>query len=206
MAAAGAGLFAGVDVYKVHHYPNPPVMGIVLRPFMELPPITGAVAWLLFKAGLAVITASGPCDWKARRRPADARPRRGRGRAPRPIRFSATSPYGNVNLFIGFLAFAFLELFRKRLDIAAGLTLALAVACKVTPALFIPYLVWKRAWRALAGVAVWPGLWLAVVPGRGIRVGTQPRTVARVGLDEMVRPFVVEGKVTSEHANQSSNT
>src|SRR5688572_15820508 len=31
-------LFGGVDVYKVHHYPNPPVMGLILRPFMAWPP------------------------------------------------------------------------------------------------------------------------------------------------------------------------
>src|SRR5262249_31421334 len=145
-------------------YPNPPIMGIVLRPFMALPPVTGAVAWLLFKAGLTVLSLF----WAIRLF-------RGDGPAvPDPAvalaLLLALHPilgdlsHGSVNLLIGFLVFAFLELFRRRSDGAAGLVLALAVACKVTPALFVPYLVWKRAWQALAGVAVGLALWLVVVP------------------------------------------
>ena len=34
---------------------------------------------------------------------------------------------------------------------SAGCVLGLAIACKVTPALFVPYLAWKRSWKALAG-------------------------------------------------------
>jgi hypothetical protein len=107
-----------------------------------------------------------------------------------------------VNLFIGFLVFASLELLRRRRDVGAGLVLALAVACKVTPALFIPYLVWKRAWRCLAGVAVGLGLWLGAVPG-AVLGWDQNVTLLESWFDEMVRPFAIEGKVTSEHANQS---
>src|SRR5262245_55409183 len=158
-------LFAGVDVYRVHNYPNPPVMGIVLRPFMELPPITGAVAWLLFKAGLTVLSVF----WAVRLVRGDGPPVPDAAvalallLALHPILGDLS--HGNVNLFIGFLVFAFLELFRRRYDAAAGLLLALAVSCKVTPALFVPYLVWKRAWRTLAGVVLGLGVWLAVVPG-----------------------------------------
>src|SRR5205085_1119832 len=61
--------------------------------------------------------------------------------------------HGNVNLFILFLVAGFLYLLHRRRDFLGGLVLALAVSCKVTPALFVPYLAWKRAWRALAGCA-----------------------------------------------------
>src|SRR5262245_14363427 len=108
-------LFAGVDVYKVHHYPNPPVMGLVLRPFMELPPLTGAVTLLLFKAGLVVLSVF----WSVRLTRGDGPPIPDVAVggavlfALHPILGDLS--HGNVNLFIGFLVFAFLELFRRRL-------------------------------------------------------------------------------------------
>ena len=73
--------------------------------------------------------------------------------------------HNNVNIFILFLIAGSLEAFRRRLDTLAGLTLALAIACKVTPALFVAYFAWKRCWRALAATLVGLVLWLAVVPG-----------------------------------------
>jgi len=76
------------------------------------------------------------------------------------------------------------------------------VACKVTPALFLPYLVWKRAWRAAAGCLVGLGLWLLVVPGLALGWGHN-LTLLGSWYDGMVRPFLVEGQVTTEHANQS---
>jgi hypothetical protein len=195
-------LFVGIDVYKVHHYPNPPIMGMVLRPFMVLPPVTGAVTWLLFKAALAVVSFV----WALRLVRGDGPPIPGNIAALALL--LAAHPvlgdlaHGNVNLFIGFLVFGFLELLRRRLDMAAGLTLALAVACKVTPALFLPYLVWKRAWRTLAAAVVGLALWLVVVPGAVLGFGHNVELL-HSWFDEMVRPFAIEGKVTSEHANQS---
>jgi len=101
-------LFAGVDVYRVHHYPNPPIMGMILRPFMELPPITGAVAWLLFKAGLTVLSVY----WAVRLvrgdgpQVSDTAVVIALALASQPI--LGDLAHGNVNLFIGFLVFAFL--------------------------------------------------------------------------------------------------
>src|SRR5207248_5668193 len=59
--------------------------------------------------------------------------------------------HGNVNLFILFLVAAVLAAYQRRRDFLAGVVLGLAVACTVTPALFLPYFLWKRAWRLLAG-------------------------------------------------------
>src|SRR5207248_3261392 len=72
--------------------------------------------------------------------------------------------HGNVNLFILFLVTAGLYAFHRGRQAGGGLLLALAMACKVTPALFVPYLVWKRAWRALGGCALGLVLFLWVVP------------------------------------------
>ena len=91
-----------------------------------------------------------------------------------------------------------------RRDVLSGLLLALAIACKVTPALFLPYLVWKRSWRALVGSTVglalflWPGFVPALVVG-----WSNNQTHLKSWYDDMVYPFVVEGKVTSEMSNQS---
>ncbi len=51
-------VFAGANVYVgKNEYPNPPVMAIVLRPFAELPPVVGAMAWFYAKVLMAVLAA-----------------------------------------------------------------------------------------------------------------------------------------------------
>ena len=194
-------LDAGTDVYRRFNYPNPPVMALVLRPFYRLEPTPGALAWFGLKAVLAGVTLF----WAVRL---------ARGPTPTPdwavalaVLFSlhpvlGDLSHGNVNILIAFLLVAALDLLRRRWDFAAGLVLALAIACKVTPALFLPYLAWKRWWTALGGALVGLGLWLVVVPGAALGFD---RNAALLGswFDTMVRPFVVEGRITSEHANQS---
>ncbi len=81
--------------------------------------------------------------------------------------------HGNVNLFILFLLVVALFAYQKGRGAVAGLVLGLAIACKLTPALFLPYLLWKRSWRALGGclagvvLFLWPGVVPAVVLGAG---------------------------------------
>jgi alpha-1,2-mannosyltransferase len=88
--------------------------------------------------------------------------------------------------------------------VLAGVVLGLAIACKVTPALFVPYFVWKRSWKALAGCVL--GLALFLWPGfvPALLMGWQRNENHLVSwYYDMVHPFVIEGKVTSEHHNQS---
>jgi hypothetical protein len=110
--------------------------------------------------------------------------------------------HGNVNLFILFLIVAALYAFHRGRDGRAGVLLALAICCKVTPALFVPYLFWKRAWRTLAGVAAGLLLFLVIVPG--VLLG--PRRAIddmRSWAEVMALPYVRDGVVTSKHNNQS---
>jgi hypothetical protein len=81
-------------------------------------------------------------------------------------------------------------------------TLALAIACKVTPALFVPYFVWKRAWKTLAGCAAGLVLFFWLVPGAllGMEENSQ---YLQSWVERMILPFVVGGEVTSDHNNQS---
>lgn len=110
--------------------------------------------------------------------------------------------HNNVNIFILFLVAACLELYRRRRDSASGVVLALAIACKVTPLLFLAYFAWKRAWRVVAACLVGLVLWLAVVPGavfgweRNAELFTDWYRL-------MIERPVLKGEITTEHPNQA---
>ena len=187
------------NIYTAYQYPNPPIMALVLAPFVALPPLTGAMLWFAAKAVMAFWFVRWALNSMGSR-PPDIWTGLAVLFAFHPILGDLS--HGNVNIFIAFLVLASLALYVRRMDFAAGLTLALAIACKVTPALFLPYYVWKRSWRAVAGTLAGLGLWLALVPG--LALGWQYNAeLLPSWFDTMVKPFVVEGKVTSEHANQS---
>lgn len=204
-------LDTGTDIYRAFHYPNPPVMALILYPLTELPPLTGAMAWFYLKAAMAAATAvwafrllEGDKEKASRVVSSSRLPDWAKALA---VAFSlhpvlGDLSHGNVNIFLAFLVVGALECYRRRLDVAAGLVLALAIACKVTPALFVPYFAWKRGWRVLAGVAAGLALWLAAVPG-AVLGWEYNATLLTSWFDGMVRPFVIDGKVTTEHPNQS---
>jgi hypothetical protein len=196
------GLKRGDDVYKLYNYPNPPVMALILWPMAELPATAGALVWFFLKVGMTVALfawAFRLCEGRGPPVPAWAKALTV-ALSLHPILGDLS--HGNVNIFIAFLVFGALEAFRRGRVVAAGLTLALAIACKVTPALFLPYFVWKRAWKLVAVCVVGLGLWLFVVPG-AVLGWRHNITLLNSWFDGMVKPFLVDGKVTSEHANQS---
>ncbi len=200
----------GEDIYQRYTYPNPPIMALILLPVANvpewtgLPPVAGALVWYYLKVGMTLLALA----WAFRMVEAAGRPFPLWAKvltvllALRPI--AGDLSHGNVNLFILFLVVAFLYAFHRGRDFLAGLLLALAMACKVTPALFVAYLVWKRAWRALAGCAAglalffWPGLVPACFLG-----WEENLQQVRSWVDCMVKPYLVDGVVTSEHHNQS---
>jgi alpha-1,2-mannosyltransferase len=193
-----------VDIADRFNYPNPPIMAVLLEPLVLLPPLVGDLTWFYLKLGMAVAALAMVfrlVEW---------------GGAPFPpwakmlAILCSLKPiiddlnHGNVNLFILFLVVASLFAYGQRRDLTSGLLLALAISCKVTPALFVPWLIWKRAWMALAGCAV--GLALFFYPGvvPGLRLGMEKNHQQLASwYHGMVEPFVFEGKVTSEHINQS---
>jgi hypothetical protein len=193
-------VFTGTNIYVGRNeYPNPPVMAVILRPFAELPPVAGAMAWFYAKvlmAGLAAVWAfrlAGP----------------GVPDAARAAAVLLTLPalmgdltHNNVNIFILFLLAGCLELYRRGRDLGAGAVLGLAVACKVTPALFLAFFVWKRAWRVVAGGAAGLVLALAVVPGLAFGWGRNAELLTDWYKLMVERP-VLKGEVTSEHPNQA---
>lgn len=189
----------GVNIYETHNYPNPPIMALILRPIVAGPPAMTFAVWFLIKVGLAVLMVRWAIslvdgalpDWLVMLAVL---------LSLHPIIGDLT--HGNVNLFIAALVFGSLELLRRRWDLTAGIVLALAIACKVTPALFLPYFLWKRLWNAALGTMIGLVLWVAVVPGIFLGVETT-RTLTVSWFTTMVKPFVMDGKITSEHPNQS---
>jgi hypothetical protein len=110
--------------------------------------------------------------------------------------------HNNVNIFILFLLAGSLFAFSRGRRMTSGVILGLAIACKVTPALFIPYFLWKRAWGALAGCALGLILFLLLVPGLFLGMNRNLELLSSWER-QMIEPFVVNGAVASEHNNQS---
>jgi hypothetical protein len=222
-------VFDGVNVYTgLNEYPNPPIMAIVLRPFAELPPIVGAMAWFYAKVAMAVFASL----WIFRlvQPPQSVARRDGKGNPPnapgerigssRSMPASVSDPvkavaillalpalmgdlsHNNVNIFILFLLAGCLELYRRQRDTLAGFVLGLAIACKVTPLLFLAYFGWRRAWWVVGGCLVGLVLWLAIVPG--VTFGwNQNAQLLTDWYKLMIERPILKGEVTTEHPNQA---
>jgi hypothetical protein len=193
---------ANEDIYQQYAYPNPPIMALILQPLAHLSPLACSLCWFYLKLGLTVLAVS----WVFRMVEEPQHPFPAWAKALtillslRPILGDLS--HGNVNLFILFLVVGALYAFQRGRDLTAGLTLALAIACKITPALFVPFFLWKRAWKAVAGCLAGLVLFFLLVPGAFL--GSKHNLdLLTSWTHQMVTPFVFQNTVTSEHPNQS---
>ena len=88
------------------------------------------------------------------------------------------------------------------LQMAAGLLLGLAISYKVTPALFVPYFVYRRSWRTVGSTFLGLVLFLLIVPS--LIIG--PRfnlDCLQMWWHRMLTPFLVEGSTSPQEVNQS---
>lgn len=190
------------DIYQRYVYPNPPIMAMMLKPLAELPPLAGSLLWFYLKVGMTLLSLR----WVFRMVEEAGRPFPPWAKAVtlllslRPIMGDLS--HGNVNLLILFLVVASLHAYTRGRDVLAGVVMALAIACKVTPALFVPYFVWKRAWGTLLGCAFGLGLFFWLIPGLYLGFDQNAQLLGS-WVEQMVKPYVVDGVVTSEHNNQS---
>ncbi len=200
----------GEDIFEKNAYPNPPIMALILTPVVTwtdavgVPPFFAGLGWFYLKVVMTLLTL----HWVFRLVESPSRPIPLGAKVLTVLlglrSITGDLQHGNVNLFILFLVVAALAAFQKKRDFLAGLLVALAMACKVTPALFVPYFVWKRAWKSLAGCVAGFGLffWPGIVPALFLGWEKNLQCVES-WTQHMVKPFVVDGLVTSEHNNQS---
>lgn len=208
----------GVNIYEDMLFPTPPIMPLMLYPLMKLPPMIGALLWFLLKAGMAAASVA-MCLRMARDRGAPI-PVWVEGLvyalAARP--FLSDLHHGNNNLLILFLVASALYLWHRSRDFAAGIVLALAVACKVTPAIFALYIGFKwlwalvvdraarpafaSTWKTVAGGFLGLFLFLQVVPGLALGWSYNNEMLA-TWWDRIIRPYVSENVVGAQEVNQS---
>jgi alpha-1,2-mannosyltransferase len=193
----------GVDIYQRFQYPNPPIMALMLRPLAAIePPVAGALIWFAIKVCLAALSFAA--IFRLIEDGGLTFPPWARGLAILlsigPIIGDLT--HGNINILILFLVIAALYAFHRQFDILCGVWLALAICCKVTPLLFVPYFLWKRQWRVLFGVAAGMVLFLAVIPGAALG-WRENQEQLNSWAKQMVVPFLRDGIVSSERPNQS---
>jgi alpha-1,2-mannosyltransferase len=192
----------GVNIWEKYNYPNPPIMVLILEPLVQLPPLLGSLVWFYLKVGMTL--AAIFLAFRLVETPGQPWPLWAKALAValslRPIMGDLS--HGNVNLFILILCVAALACFRWRRDATAGVLVALAIACKVTPALMVPYFLWKRSWKLLAGCAAGLVLFFWLIPG--LFLGFQQNQACLLSwYNGMIKPFAVDGKVTTDHENQS---
>lgn len=195
-------LFEGVNIYDRMLFPNPPIMPITLYPLMVLPSVVGAVGWFALKVGMTVVSTL-LCFRMVK---VDEKP------IPpwvqgtilllslRPI--LSDLHHGNNNLFILFLVVTTLYSWRSGYDVLAGLILGFAISYKVTPALFVPYFVYKRSWRTVGATFLGLGLFLVIVPS--LVLGPQFNIVCLTSWwNRIIGPYVQDNDAGVSDINQS---
>src|SRR5262245_13676270 len=116
----------GVDISEAHHFPNPPVMAVLLEPLAKLPPVPAALTWFYLKAALAALAlwqvvriVNSPDTWEEQ-----AHPQRNAlwilivACGLKPILDDLS--HGNVNIVILYLLVTALTAYRARRDLLAG--------------------------------------------------------------------------------------
>nr|WP_249127739.1 glycosyltransferase family 87 protein [Bradyrhizobium lablabi] len=165
---AGQQVLSGGDLYpanlgKIFEFIYPPLPAVLLAPpawlgkiplYLSLSLLNAAAWWMVGQLSNAMT---------------------GSGRIPGPWLFALPSfatitfifdqfDLGQPNLMLlAMMLYGFWLLQRAR-PWMAGCMFALATAIKVFPVAVLPYLVWRRQWKATAGTLVFLGLFLFVVP------------------------------------------
>jgi hypothetical protein len=193
-------LIIGEDIYVTKAFPTPPIMALVLYPFAQLSGKWSMTGWFAFKLATTVLVVI----WILK-----ATKREGLPAWLGPLALLLCSRpiigdllHGNVNLWILFLVMSSFFAFRNGRDWLAGSTLALAIACKLTPALVLIYFAWKSAWRVVAGALVGLVLWLVIVPGSLLGFAENQQLLSS-WTRLMIVPYVTQGQVDTEQVNQS---
>ena len=190
------------QLYDRHpDYLYPPFFLVLLRPLTHVSPIAAAVLWQFGK--YAALVAGFMLAWSLLARAGPLPLVVKVGSVIMSLRFVASDlGHGNVNLFIAFLVVLAVWLLASGRPLLCGLTVATAACIKVTPALWVAYLFYKRQWRALLGVLIGVVLALEVVP---LLVASPAMNHALLGrwYTRVVHGYAAQGHVYSTRMNQS---
>lgn len=116
--------------------------------------------------------------------------------------FESDLSHGNVNLFMLMLVMLALWLWQTDRGVLAGLSLALAISVKLTPALIAVYAAYKRQWALLAGTIVGLAVFLVLI--RGAYLGwSKNLATLHAWASHVIVPFSTELDIVSLHHNQS---
>lgn len=206
-------LFERTNVYATYPAWNtitkyPPFFAFLLAPFVPFADAVGATVF--FWASFAMAVAS---SWLAGRIACGPE-------APaaeiRPVAIAAfvlaagvigsNLETAQVNIVILFGTLLGLAWFREGHDARAGAAIGVMAAIKLTPGIFLAWLAWKRAWKAvLAGAAAVGVCWFVVQP---LAFGHEHWEATMRGWLEAVVPFLSEGTRAEgvggfRHTNQS---
>ncbi len=192
----------GVNIWDKYYFPNPPMFPITLYPLTQLKAVDAAMVWFGLKACLAAACLLA-CMRMA---------------VPRGVRFPwwaqgavvllSLRPimgdlhHANNNLIILSLIVAMLAAWRRGYDVLAGMLLALAITYKLTPALFVPYFMYKKSWKTVAATFVGMFLFVLVIPSLvlGPRFNLECLTA---WYERILGPFVEDGVTSKQEVNQS---
>ena len=201
--AQTAQVLDGVNVYGgKSRFSYLPIFAVLLYPLAVLPPYLGAAALFVIKVAMVVAAVRWSMLMASGNR---------RGPPPwvvlivvllcaRPL--ISDLQHGNVNIIIMFLVIGGLRLLTRGRSLAAGMLIGLSVALKVTPALFLPYLAYKRRWRALSGCGV--GIVLSVALPALFLGPARNLELHKHWYKFMIAPYAKEGAVKYQgHINQS---
>lgn len=193
----------GENIYDEMRFPNPPIFPITIYPLVTLPPVTGALTWFTIKVALTAASI-WLCFLMVRPTGERTLPSWIQGfvllLSLRPI--LSDLHHGNNNLIILFLVVAALQAWRKGYDVLAGLTLALAISYKITPALFVPYFLYKRSWRTVGATMLGMVLFVLVIPS--LIIGPSFNLLClKTWWNGMMTPFLVNDFVSPQEMNQS---
>ena len=186
-------------------YPNLPCMLLILMPFHALGPIAGSLAWLTFKfliivfifhTSIKIVNNNGPplADWAMLLLILLS------------VRvFFSDLTHGNINLLIGGLVVLSLLCSFHEQKFLAGLIIGLATVLKVTPALFIPYFIYKQRWASVAGSFAGIFLFCWLIPGLILGFNFNNQLIID-WYTQMILPFLNDmpvGYMQTQHINQS---
>ncbi|WZO98111.1 glycosyltransferase family 87 protein [Isosphaeraceae bacterium EP7] len=195
-------LMAGHNIYDTTLYPNPPIMAISLAPLAAMNPVVGAVLFFMIKVGLAALS------FRLLLKMAVPEGRRISPWIEGAILLLTLRPilsdlhHGNNNLIIMALIVLALASWRRGWDVRAGLALGLAITYKVTPALFVPYFLYKKSWRAAGATMLSMALFFFVVPSAVLGPHLNMQCLAS-WWHRILSPYLVDGNIGKGDINQS---